>query len=324
MMMKRTLIKSLALALIAGSAGVATAQEFPSKPIRLVIPFPPGGGTDFVSRIVGTRLGESTGWNIILENRPGAGGNIAIESVAKAQPDGYTIVMGQSDNMMLGPYLYKNLTYDSVRSFAPIAAVSVAPLVIVSKVGGTITDPATMIAKGKGAQGLLWAQAGNGTLGHLFGEQFKDVAGISLTQVAYKGAAPAITDLIGGSVDVAILSIGSVIPHIRSGKVQAVAVTSAKRSPVLPDVKTMAEGGLSQIDVNVWLGLFAPAGTPAPIVKRLNEAVNKVLNDGEVVSKITSAGVSMGGGSPEEFAAFVKTDYARWGDIVRKSGVKLD
>jgi len=181
-----------------------------------------------------------------------------------------------------------------------------------------------MIAKGKTAQGLLWAQAGNGTMGHLFGEQFKDIAGIRLTQVPYKGAAPAMTDLIGGSVDVAILSVGSVIPHIRSGRVQAVAVTSAKRSPVLPEVKTMAEGGLSQIDVNVWLGLFAPAGTPAPIINRLNEAVNKVLKDAEVVNKITSAGVSMGGGSPEAFAAFVKTDYARWGEIARKSGVKLD
>jgi tripartite-type tricarboxylate transporter receptor subunit TctC len=322
--MKRRLFKALVAGLLASTAGIAAAQEFPAKPIRLVIPFPPGGGTDFVSRIVGTRLGEMTGWNIVLENRPGAGGNIAIESVAKAAPDGYTIVMGQSDNMMLGPYLYKNLSYDSVKSFAPIAAVSVAPLVIVSRTGSNITDPQSMIAKGKTAQGLLWAQAGNGTLGHLFGEQFKDVAKISLTQVAYKGAAPAITDLIGGSVDVAILSVGSVIPHIRSGKVQAVAVTSAKRSPVLPDVKTMAEGGLSNIDVNVWLGLFAPAGTPAPIVNRLNEAVNRVLKDTEVVGKITQAGVSMGGGSPAEFAAFVRTDYTRWGEIVRKSGVTLD
>jgi tripartite-type tricarboxylate transporter receptor subunit TctC len=322
--MKRRLFKALVAGLLASTAGITAAQEFPAKPIRLVIPFPPGGGTDFVSRIVGTRLGEMTGWNIVLENRPGAGGNIAIESVAKAAPDGYTIVMGQSDNMMLGPYLYKNLSYDSVKSFAPIAAVSVAPLVIVSRTGSNITDPQSMIAKGKTAQGLLWAQAGNGTLGHLFGEQFKDVAKISLTQVAYKGAAPAITDLIGGSVDVAILSVGSVIPHIRSGKVQAVAVTSAKRSPVLPDVKTMAEGGLSNIDVNVWLGLFAPAGTPAPIVNRLNEAVNRVLKDTEVVGKITQAGVSMGGGSPAEFAAFVRTDYTRWGEIVRKSGVTLD
>jgi len=322
--MKRTFIKALAATLVVGSAGIALAQEFPSKPIRLVIPFPPGGGTDFVSRIVGTRLGEMTGWNVILENRPGAGGNIAIESVSKAAADGYTIVMGQSDNMMLGPYLYKNLSYDSVKSFSPIAAVSVAPLVIVSKVGSSINDPVSMIAQGKSAKGLLWAQAGNGTLGHLFGEQFKDVAKISLTQVAYKGAAPAMTDLIGGSVDVAILSIGSVIPHIRSGKVQAVAVTSAKRSPVLPDVKTMAEGGLSDIDVNVWLGLFAPAGTPAAVVNKINEAVNKVLKDPDVVGKITKAGVSMGGGSSAEFAAFVKTDYARWGDIVRKSGVKLD
>ncbi|MEY3664893.1 MAG: hypothetical protein RLZZ153_1075 [Pseudomonadota bacterium] len=324
-MLKRTFGRVLATALLIAAAPVAWAQgDFPNKPIRLVIPFPPGGGTDFVSRIVGNKLAEMTGWTIVLENRPGAGGNIAIESVSKAAPDGYTIVMGQSDNMMLGPFLYNTLTYDSVKSFAPIVRVSVAPLAIASAGNSSIKDPASLIAKGKTAEGILWASAGNGTVGHLFAEQFKALTGVRLTHVPYKGAAPAMTDVMGGSVDVAILSIGSVIPHIRSGKLTAVAVTSAARSSQLPDTKSLQEGGVAGVDVNIWLGLFAPVGTPAPIVARLNEAVNKVLQQRDVIDKITNAGVAIGGGTPAEFAEFVKTDYARWGDIARKSGVKVE
>lgn len=324
-MQKRTLGRLLLAVALAASAPWSWAQgDFPNKPIRLVIPFPPGGGTDFVSRIVGNKLAEMTGWTIVLENRPGAGGNIAIESVAKAAPDGYTIVMGQSDNMMLGPFLYNTLTYDSVKSFAPIVRVSVAPLVIASAGNSGIKDPASLIAKGKTNEGILWASAGNGTVGHLFAEQFKALTGARLTHVPYKGAAPAMTDVMGGSVDVAILSIGSVIPHVRSGKLTAVAVTSAGRSSQLPDAKSLQEGGVAGVDVNIWLGLFAPAGTPAPIVARLNEAVNKALQQADVIDKITNAGVAIGGGTPAEFAEFVKTDYARWGAIARRSGIKVE
>ncbi|MBM3406920.1 MAG: tripartite tricarboxylate transporter substrate binding protein [Betaproteobacteria bacterium] len=302
----------------------AQAQEYPARPIRLVIPFPPGGGTDFVSRTVGTKLGEMTGWTIVLENRPGAGGNIAIESVAKAAPDGYTIVMGQSDNMMLGPFLYPNVGYDSVKSFEAIVRVSAAPLVVVSASGSKITDPVSLAAAGKSARGITWGTAGNGTVGHLFGEQIKAAMGINLVQVPYKGASPAMTDLIGGAVDVAILSVGSVLPHIRSGKAQPVAVTSAARSAVVPDAKTFAEAGYKDVDVMIWLGLFAPAGTPAPIVARLNEAVNRVLAQPDIQQKIVGQGVSVGGGSAADFAAFVKADYARWGVVARRSGVKVE
>ena len=322
--------RQLGLALTAAVLGATLApsfvqaQEFPSRPIRLVIPFPPGGGTDFVSRTVGTKLGETTGWTIVLENRPGAGGNIAIESVSKAAPDGYTIVMGQSDNMMLGPFLYANVGYDSVKSFEAIVRVSAAPLVVVSAAGSKITDPVSLAAAGKSARGITWGTAGNGTVGHLFGEQIKAAMGINLVQVPYKGASPAMTDVIGGAVDVAILSVGSVLPHIRSGKAQPVAVTSAARSPVVPDAKTFAEAGYKDVDVMIWLGLFAPAGTPAPIVARINEAVNRVLAMPDIQQKIVGQGVSVGGGTAADFAAFVKADYERWGDVAKRSGVKVE
>lgn len=316
-------LAGLALGLMA-SLSVAQSGDYPNKPIKLLIPFTPGGGTDFVSRTVGTRLGEVNNWTVVLENRPGAGGNIAIEATAKAAPDGYTIVMGQTDNMMLGPWLYQTLTYDSVKSFEAIVRVSHAPLVIVSAAGSKITDPVSLVAAGKSARGITWGTAGNGTVGHLFGEQLKALTGINLTQVPYKGASPAMTDVIGGAVDVAILSVGSILPHIQSGKASAAAVTSAARSPVLPDAQTFAEAGFKDVDVNVWLGLFAPAGTPAAIVARLNEAVNKVLQMPDIRQKITGQGVMVGGGSSAEFAEFVRTDYARWGAVARKSGVKVE
>ncbi len=317
-------IAAACLGTVLAPALVQAQADYPSRPIRLVIPFPPGGGTDFVSRTVGTKLGEMTGWTIVLENRPGAGGNIAIESVAKSAPDGYTIVMGQSDNMMLGPFLYSTVAYDSVKSFEAIVRVSAAPLVVVSAAGSKITDPVSLAAAGKSARGITWGTAGNGTVGHLFGEQIKAAMGINLVQVPYKGASPAMTDVIGGAVDVAILSVGSVIPHIRSGKAQPVAVTSAARSQVVPDAKTFAESGYKDVDVMIWLGLFAPAGTPAAIVNRLNEAVNRVLAQPDIRQKIMGQGVSVGGGSAAEFAAFVKADYARWGEVAKRSGVKVE
>lgn len=323
-MNRRYALLAVAAVLAAGAFPMAQAQDFPARPIRLVIPFPPGGGTDFVSRTVGTKLAESTGWTVVLENRPGAGGNIAIEAVAKSAPDGYTIVMGQSDNMMLGPFLYANVGYDTVKSFEAIVRVSAAPLVVVSAAGSKINDPVSLAAAGKGARGITWGTAGNGTVGHLFGEQIKAAMGINLVQVPYKGASPAMTDVIGGAVDVAILSVGSVLPHIKSGKAQPVAVTSAARSPVVPDAKSFAEAGFRDVDVTIWLGLFAPTGTPAAIVNRINEEVNKVLQMPDIRQKIAGQGVSVGGGSSAEFAAFVKADYARWGEVARKSGVKVE
>jgi tripartite-type tricarboxylate transporter receptor subunit TctC len=322
---RRILRATAAGAAFAAGASGARAQAWPSKPIRLLIPFPPGGGTDFVSRTVGTRLAEATGWQLVLENRPGAAGNIAIANAANAPADGYTIVMGQSDNMMLGPWMLANAGYDTVKSFAPIVQVSAAPLVIAASAANTrITGPAEMIAAGRAGNGITWATAGSGSVGHLFGEILRSATGMKLTQVHYKGAAPAITDVIGGQVDVTILSSGSVLPQIRGGKLRAVAVTTGRRSPVMPEVPTIAEAGLKDVDVSIWLGLFAPAGTPGEIVARINAEVNKVLQLPDIREKLSGAAIAPGGGTSDAFAAFVREDYARWGKAVKDSGAKAE
>jgi tripartite-type tricarboxylate transporter receptor subunit TctC len=326
-----TLLKQMLAGLcIAAAVPAAFAQtEFPSKPIRLLIPFTPGGGTDFVSRVVGTRLAEVNKWQVVLENMPGASGNLAIAAAAKSAPDGYTIVMGQSDNMALGPWLYANVGYDTVKSFAPIIQVSVAPLAIVGNAhppaGATrLGSAGDLVAKGKSGVGISWGTAGNGSMGHLFGEQLKSVTGIKLLQVPYKGAAPALADVMGNSVDVAIMSVPSVLGLVKGGKLTPLAVTTSKRAPTLPDTPTLDEAGIKGIDAGIWLGLFAPLGTPPAVVAKLNAEINKVLAMPDVREKIAAGGAAAVGGTPEEFAAFVRTDYAKWGRIVKESGVKLE
>jgi tripartite-type tricarboxylate transporter receptor subunit TctC len=310
-------------------AAHAQAQDYPNRPIRLLIPFPPGGGTDFVSRTVASKLSETLKWQVVPENKPGASGNLAIAEAARSAPDGYTIVMGQSDNMMLGPYLFQNVGYDTVQSFTPIIQVSEAPLAIVSNAQPTgaqvkLASVSDMVAKGKTPAGLSWATAGNGSVGHLYGEQVKSAAAIKLLQVPYKGAAPGLNDLMVGSVDVAIMSVPSVLPLVRGGKLTPLAVTTSKRSAMLPETPTVSEAGIKGIDTGIWLGLFAPVGTPPAIIAKLNAEVNKILAMPDVREKIANGGAVAAGGTSEDFAAFVKQDYARWGKIVKESGVKLE
>lgn len=327
-MRPQTLLACAALAAAAALPLAVGAQDFPTKPIKLLIPFPPGGGTDTVSRVVATALSEQMKWQVVPENRPGAAGNLAVAQAAQAAPDGYTIVMGQSDNMALGPYLYPNIGYDTLKSFVPIIQVSETPLAIVSNavpVAGQvkIASLADLVAKGRTAAGLNWATAGNGSMGHLYGEQLKALTSTNLVQVHYKGAAPAMTDVVGGQVDVAILSVVSVLPLVKGGKLNAVAVTTSKRSPALPDTPTVAEQGVRGADTGVWLGLFAPAGTPPAVVARLNGAIDKVLQLPEVRDKLLAAGSIPAGGSSAEFAKFLGVDYPKWGQVVKSSGVKL-
>jgi len=317
-----------AIAALAPAAANAQA-DYPSKPIRLFIPFTPGGGTDFVSRVVASKLSETLKWQVVPENKPGASGNLAIAEAARAAPDGYTIVMGQSDNMMLGPYLFANVGYDTVQSFVPIVQVSEAPLAIVSNAAPPagqvkLAKVSDMVAKGKTPAGLTWATAGTGSMGHVFGEQLKTTASIKLLQVPYKGAAPGLSDLMGGSVDVAIMSVPSVLQLVRGGKLTPVAVTTIKRSPMLPDTPTLDEAGIKGIDAGIWLGLFAPAGTPPAIVARINAEVNKVLQMPDVREKIATGGAQAAGGTSEGFAAFVRADYAKWGKIVKEANIKLE
>ena len=313
----------LSLLAVAAMPLSAQGQAFPSQPIKILIPFTPGGGTDFTSRIVGSKLGELTGWQVVLENRPGAGGNLAVEAGSKAPADGYTLVMGQTDNMMLGPWLYTNLSYDSVKSFTPVVQVSVTPAAVGSSATSTIKPPQDLIAKGKTAEGLKWSTAGAGTLGHLIGEDFKRRTQINLLQVPYKGASPAITDVMGGQVDVYIGTLTSLVPLMKSGKLNGVAVTTAKRSVDFPDIPTLDESGAKGMDFNIWMGLFAPVGTPAEVIAILNKEVNRALQVPELVAKLKASGVTPAGGTSQAFAEFVKADYAKWGALVKESGIKL-
>lgn len=307
---------------------VASAQDYPAKPIHLLIPFTPGGGTDLTSRVISSKLTEVLKWQVLPENRPGAAGNLAVELAAKSPADGYTIVVGQPDNVMIGPYLYTNVGYDTLKSFVPIVQLSETSNALVSNAAGGARPPMTtmadLIAKGKTASGLLWATSGNGSTGHLYGELFRSAAAIKLLQVPYKGAAPALADVMGGHVDVAIMSVPSVLGLVRGGKLIPVAVTTSKRSAMLPNTPTLIEAGVNVVDAAHWLGLFAPAGTPPAIVARLNAAFNKVLQMPEVREKIADGGATAVGGSQENFATFVRSEYAKWGRIVRDSGVKLD
>ena len=306
---------------------VAAAQDYPARPIRLLIPFPPGGGTDFVSRVVASALSDTLKWQVIPDNRPGASGNLAIAQAAQSAPDGYTIVLGQSDNMALGPYLYANVGYDTIKSFVPIVQVSETSLALVTNAAGSaesrLASVADLVRKGKTGPGISWATAGNGSMGHMFGEQFRSVAAINLLQVPYKGAAPAMADVMGGQVDVAIMSVPSVLGLVKGGKLTPVAVTTSRRSAMLPNTPTLDEAGVTGVDAGIWLGLFAPAGTPPAIVARLNAEINRVLQLPEVRDKIVNGGAIPIGGSSEDFAAFLRADYAKWGKIVRESGVKL-
>ena len=316
--------RAFAFALLACTSVVSAAEPYPDQPIRILVPFTPGGGTDFTSRIVGAKLAELTGWQVVIENRPGAGGNLAVEAASKAAPDGYTLVMGQTDNVMLGPWLYPSLTYDTVKSLTPIVEVSVTPAAIGSAASGSIKTPQDLVTKGKSAQGLRWSTAGAGTLGHIIGEDFKNRTNINLLQVPYKGAAPAITDVMGGQVDIYVGTLTSLVPLINSGKLNGVAVTTAKRSKNFPDIPTLDESVAKGMDFSIWMGLFGPAGMPPAIVETLNLAVNRVLQSPDVIAKLNASGVNAAGGTSKEFAEFVAREYAMYGKLVKASGIKLD
>jgi tripartite-type tricarboxylate transporter receptor subunit TctC len=311
------------LALLAPLA--ARAEDWPSRPIRMYVPFPPGGGTDIISRVIAQKIGETLGQPVVIENKPGAGGGIGVDLAAKSAPDGYTIVMGQTSNLAINPALYPNLPYDPLKDLVPVALVADAPLVLVVPAGSKFDTIAGIVAAAKDKPGdLTFATAGNGTVAHLVGEQMQLSIGIKIQHIPYKGASPALTDLMGGRVDMYMSSVPSSIGQIKAGKIRPVAVTSAKRSPSLPDVPTISESGHPGFDATTWFGILAPAGTPQAVVDRLNKAINAGLKEEVVREKIAFEGGVPLGGTAAEFAALLKVDIPRWGAIVRASGAKID
>jgi tripartite-type tricarboxylate transporter receptor subunit TctC len=321
------LLPRIFLAAVAAAVAVTASaqQSYPNKPIRLIVPFPPGGGTDIVARIVGMKLQEDLKWAVVLDNRPGAGGNIGVDLAAKAPADGYTIVMGQTSNLAINPTLYSKLPYNPLKDFVPISTVATAPLVLVVAANSpfkTITD---VINAAKAKPGdITFASPGNGTVAHLTGELLQKAAGIKLLHVPYKGSGQAITDLLGGQVQLYMSSVPSAISQIKGGKLRPLAVTSAMRSDDLPQVPTINESGYKGFDSVTWFGLLAPTGTPAPIIARLNSEVNRVLKMKEVQEKIGAEGGNAQGSTPEEFADQLKSDIVKWGKVVKASGAQVD
>jgi tripartite-type tricarboxylate transporter receptor subunit TctC len=306
-------------------AGAAVAQVYPAKPIRLIVPFPPGGGTDIAARTIANKLTDSVKWTFVVENKPGAGGNLGVEQAVRSPADGYTLVIGQTSNLAINPTLYAKLPYDPLRDLSPVALIVSAPVVLVVAVNSRYASLGDLLAAAKrDPGGVTFASPGNGTVSHLAGELLQRAAGVKLTHVPYKGAAQALTDTLGGQVQSFMSSVPSALSQIKGGRLRAIAVTSAKRTPELPDAPTIAESGYRGFEANTWYGLLAPAGTPAPIIARLNDEVNRVLRTPEVRERLASEGGEALGGSPEQFASFLKAEHAKWGRVVRESGARAE
>jgi len=303
----------------------AQADSYPSKPIRLVVPFPAGGGTDIIARAIGQQLTESRQWTVVVDNKPGAGGNLGVDAVAKAAPDGYTVVLGQTSNLAINPALYAKLPYDPLKDLKPVVLAATAPLVIVVPNSSRYKTLAEVLAAARQSPGaLVFGTPGNGTVAHLTMEQLQKAAGIRLQHVPYKGSAQALTDLMGGQMDLYVSSIPTAISHLKGGRMRALAVTSDKRSPQLPQVPTVGESGVKGFESNTWFGFMAPAATPAPALATLNTAINQALQTPAVRSRLMGEGGEVLGGSQAEFATLLKTDLQRWGRMVREADARID
>jgi tripartite-type tricarboxylate transporter receptor subunit TctC len=314
----------VALAALA-AAPAAFAQAWPSKPIRLVVPFPPGGGTDIIARETTQRVTAATGWQFVIDNRPGAGGNLGVDAVAKAPADGYTIVLGQTSNIAINPSLYSKLPYDPQKDLAPILVVATAPLVLVTGAQTPFKSIAEVVSTAKAKPGVVnFASPGNGTVAHLTGEMFQKAAAIKLQHVPYKGTAQALTDVLAGTVELYMSSVPTMLGQIKQNKVRALAVTSARRVDDLPSVPTLVEAGYRGFDATTWFGLLAPAATPKDVIARINAEFNKALQNPELVKRLGDEGADPAGGTPEQFAALIRDDIPRWGKVVKESGAKVD
>lgn len=313
-----------AVALVAATAA-AGADDYPTKPIKLIVPFPPGGGTDIMSRVVGQKLGDMNKWTIVVDNRPGAGGNIGVEAAARSAPDGYTLVMGQTSNLAINATLFKSLPYDPLKDLVPVVLVGEGPIALAVRADSPYKTLADLVAAAKAKPGAItMASPGNGTVAHLSGVRLMQATGAKFEHIPYKGASAAIPDLMGGSVDFYLASVPSVQSHVASGKLRALAVTSTKRSPVFPNTPTVAESGYKGFNAVTWFGILAPAGTPRPIVDKLNAAINKTLADPGVRKSIEHEGGEVLGGTPEHFGELIKSEIANWATLVKQSGAKVD
>lgn len=319
--------KSLSkVALFAGMMAVslvAAGQAFPSKAVKIVVPQTPGGASDTLARIIGQKLSDKWKQPVVIENRAGAGGNIGMEAVTTSPPDGYTLLMSYVGTQAINGALYKKLAFDPGKDFAPVATLATLPFVIMGKTDAPFkTVPQLVDAAKKGR--LTYGSAGNGSVNHLLGEMFNAAAGVKLTHVPYKGAAPALQDLLGGQINVVFTSLPSVAGFIKNGTLHPIAVTSAKRAASFGNIPTIAEAGFKDFNVNPWFGLMAPAQTPRDVIAKINNDVNELLRSKEVIDSFAASGAEPYITQPDEFAAVLKADVAKWSEVVRSSGAQVD
>ncbi|MEO8487942.1 MAG: tripartite tricarboxylate transporter substrate binding protein [Betaproteobacteria bacterium] len=325
---RRTLLRAVAVTLAVSAlpfASTAIAQAWPSKPITYIVPFPAGGTTDVLARILGIKLGAALGTTIVVENKPGAGGNVGSEVVARAAPDGYTILGGTISSHAINVSLYPKLPYDPITSFQPITLIGTNPNVLVVNAASPYKSVQDITAALKAKPGSLsYASAGNGTSQHLSAELYKFIAGVDMVHIPYKGSGPAIQDVIGGQVPMMFDTSVVAGPHIESGRLRALAVTSGKRAPSMPNVPTMAESGVPGYDVVSWQAVFAPAGTPKPIVDRLHAEIAKILKEPEVQERLAKLGLDPSGMTPAELSAFQKTEIDKWAKVIKAANIRID
>ena len=316
----KTLVAAFVLILVTA----AQAQPYPSKSVRVISGFPPGSGADITARVIGVKLYEATGQQFFVDNRPGAGSNIAAEIAAKSAPDGYTLFIGTVANT-INATLYSKLPFDFARDFAPVALTTAAPNVLVVHPSVPAKSVKELVALAKSRPGQLnFASAGTGTAPHLSGELFNAMAGVKMTHIPYKGSPPAVTDLVGGSVDAMFSPASTVIPHIKSGRLRALAATTATRMPALPELPTVSEAGLKGYETVTWFGFVAPVKTPPAVITRLNAEINKVLTLPDVRNQFEIQGIALLGGSPERFADYIREEITKWAKVIKLSGAKAD
>ena len=311
--------------LIALFALQAFAQSYPNKPVKLIVPFPAGGTTDIMGRLVAQKLSERLGQQFIVDNRAGAGGNIGADLVAKSAPDGYILLVGTVGTNAINASLYTKMPYDTAKDFVPIALIAAVPNVVIVNPNVPVKSIKELIALARSQPGKLnFASSGNGTSIHLAGELFNTMAGVKMNHIPYKGSAPALIDLVGGQVEVGFDNLPSALPQIKAGKLRALAVTTSKRSPVLPDLPTVEETGLAGYEASSWFALFAPAGTAKEIITRLNSEVVAILKLPDVSERLAAQGAEASSFSPEQFAAFTRAEMTKWAKVVKDAGATVD
>ena len=320
--------QSLALGLLVGALAWlpnAGAQEYPTKPIRLVITYPPGGNTDLVGRALALKLGEFMGQQVVVDNRGGAGGVLGSMITAQSAPDGYTIMLGTSAGMVINPLLSRKLSYDPVKDFAPVSMVVIVPQLLVINPQLPVKNVRELIAFAKAKPGYLNAgSSGVGTPNHFGTELLKWLAGVDIVHVPYKGGAPALTDLLGGQIQMAFSSVPAVLPHIKAGRLVALGVGSAKRSPALPNIPTIAEAGVPGYEYTTWYGVFAPAKTPRTLIARLNAEIVKAMETPDIKDRFTALGGDPDPGTPEELRAYMANESAKWAKIIKAANIRVE